>query len=571
MSNSQINTFERNQYPADIVYVKNPSFNLRGELTDSASISLNHKIKLIRKIDNAVIVESVDEKTRQSAIKYFLDLKNNAIASKGLVKTEYYKDIGISLFGVAAIIGGFFIPASIPAIAVCTSGLGLTILGISKGIKDNNLLDEIESDIKTMKDQSDEWKDPVIDVIEHRKKAGMEGFQYVYKNNLKNKVIHSEEVQQLWQQNFMDLLSGKQSIQQISDENVLGHQSVEYAWNYHELPSMHINGRYFSELEFKSLVSQFNICRTNFQKFSSSINHEFNALQREKNAIKQEINTMRTRWLLPAEYSYNQSKQTALSLYQRALIPFIHEKEAAINKVKQAYDYQVKNEYDFEEIAYEKKLESLCKEEIQAINKQYDSHPAIISIHQAYERDIRMCDFMFNQSQLVVNTYFDQRIRNLNDAYNRAKTKIEEQKTAGHIRFKYLMDQALANPRFFLSTDAMPTVHQNWSLPNLNSAPSWGEVYGQAPTFQQYFINSVSELAWNHFWGSNGLGRFASMPASSWNNLNPEKFSTPFTNHCFNLNGMCHNPQPGMFTREMRVPIPPIKTPVGTRKPVILQ
>lgn len=550
-------------YTADSTQVIGPTHLFQGSVKEVTRKYPDQPMRRTAVVDGAIEVHTVDNKTYQAAKHYFSTQAEQAALEKNNHSTEFYLSIGASVIGVGLGIGSIFIPIIGLSIAGVAAGVGLTALGIANAVDKNSAMDVIANDINALKTMKSQWKDPVQDVVFHRQQVGMKdkGFQYVYNNNLKGTAFHKDEVHGLWLQNFAKLLSCQQSIGQMCSENILNRKVIEYAWENSTLPDLNVAGRYFSAADLQSLTLQFDTCRTGYLNFESAINNEFKALSDQKNTIKQEINHARNRWLLPAQYSYNQEKQAVESLYNSSIAPFKREKEAAMEAVRQSYQYNMGTVLSPEESHYKNNLSRLCAEQIQQIERQYSSHPGVINIENAYRNDIRTCDFLHTQSKLVVNAFFDKRLRQLETAYSASKMKIQEQQNSGNHQIKKIMDNILAGNGMYGSTGLLPTVSRNWSLPNLANEPSWNDVYAR-PNFQSSFSSDVSELAWNYFWSGQGLGSYASYPTSSWSGLNLNRHSTH--NQWFNLrsasiNDSSHRSYAGMFRREVRVPHPPLR------------
>lgn len=577
MNTNPCNPFERNhsKYPADNVHAEKPTHKYYGSITHSEVTSGSGQTpKSIRIIDDAIVVESVDQKTRAAAINYFDTAKQQASFDSQLHTTDYYKGVAVTVLGIGLGLGcGPFMPAALP-VAGGILGAALSILGITKAINNNSAINAIDTEIGNIERLNDQWKDPVEEIIHQRKLAGTQGFQYVYRNNLKGKIVHAKEVQELWLNDFSKLISGRQNLHQICNDNLLGKDRVAFSWNSPRLPDIEIAGRHFSASALDALSMQFEACRTSFKSFEAGIEHDIQSLKNQKAQLKKEIQDVRSRWLYPSECQYAQSKQEASYLRDNALRPYLQEKNLAIEKVRQSYRH-LDQPLNDNERAHNAKLERMCDEEIQHICRQYDSHPAVLNIHKAYERDRRMCELLYNQSRLAVNSFFDNRLRQLENAFNDARERIEEQRIAGHQNIKDTMDKILGNatnPLSYVNT-TMPAIHRNWRLPAVSREPSWNEVYGQAPGFQSSFADVISEYSWNLFWSGQGFGRFSASPTSSWSSFTQDRSAFPFKQQWFNLHNLVQDPQgncaqaprEGMFMRAVKVPTPPVRT---TAEPV---
>ncbi|HEV8052344.1 MAG TPA: hypothetical protein VGP47_07610, partial [Parachlamydiaceae bacterium] len=577
--NTNPSQFERNhqKYPADSVYAAKPSHKYLGSITNSEVDAGQSKTpKSIRVIDDAIVVESVDKKTRSAAINHFTTSKLQASLEEEMHRADFYKGVAVSVVGIGLGIACPFMPAALTVVGGVV-GAVLSIFGIRQAVNNHSAINAIDLEIDNIERMTDEWKDPVENIIAQRKQAGIQGFQYVYKNNLKGKVVHNQEVQELWLNAFSRLISGQQNLRQICDDNLLGEGCTAFSWNGPRLPDIEIAGRHFSASALNTLSQQFGACRTSFNNYETAINNEIESLNRQKSQLKRELQETRSRWLYPSECLYAQSRQEAAYLYENALKPYLLEKNLAIEKAKQSFQYTANQDHPSEMAAHRITLERLCGEEIQHISREYDRHPAVLNIQRAYERDRRMCELLYNQSQLVVNAFFDNRSRQLENACNDAKVQIEEQRAAGHHSLKETMDKILGNaenPLSYVNT-SMPAVHRNWRIPQVGHEPSWNEVYGQMPSFQSNFRDDISEFSWNLFWSGQGLGRFSASPTSSWSSFSQDRDAFPFKQQWFNLHNLQQNPREnfqsprtGMFMRELRVPIPPACAFVPNSNPV---
>lgn len=563
------NQFARHnpQYPTDTVSVMASTHHFNGSITNR-EIKKNHNQTdtQITYIDGAVRVESVDEKTSNAAKLYFASQAERAVLEKKINSNEFYLSVGASILGVGFSIGSIFIPIIGLSIAGILAGVALTALGITNALNKNSTIDVITNDITALETLKSQWKDPVLEVITHRKKANDQGFQYVYNNNLKGIAFHQEEVEGLWLQNFAKLLGRQQTIGQMCKENLMGQEAIKFAWNRGNLPDLNVAGRSYSASELHSMSLQFSTCRSGYLNFEAAINNELKALSNQKSKIEQEINQARTCWLLPAQNTYMQNKQSIDSLYNESILPFTREKDQAIAIVRQSYRYEKTGTLSHDDIAYKNELSRLRADEIQHIERNYNRDPQVVNIENAYRNDIRTSNFLHTQSQLVVNAFFNKRVNALDTAYNTARLQIKEQQKSGTNQFKNLMNNVLRNTGMLISPAAMPSVHRNWSLPNLAHAPTWNEVYGR-PSFQSSFSSDVSELAWNHFWSGQGLGIYSSHPASAWDGLQLNNRLASH-NQWFNLrsasiHASSQNARAGMFMREIRMPQPPRADPQG--------
>jgi len=549
-------------YPEDRIYVTKPSFNFQGNMTYSEiKTELSQTPRLLRCIDDAVIVESVDDKTRLLGLNHFSSMQQQASSQQRDHKSNVYKGMAATAFGVGlGIACPVLIPMSTGLIAGTAAGLGISILGVRQVIHSQHASNKLNEEIHSAEKMKEQWRDPIDDIVEKRKLAGTNGFHYVYTNNLKNKIIHEEEVKKLWMGGFSNLISHRQDIEQVFRENLLGKAQVVYAWGEAALPDIVTGGRHFSSSLLNALIVKFEICRHAFQDFEGAIAEQYELLNRNREQITKEISNLRSHWLYPADCLYSNGIREARRLYDSALRPFLAEKNEAIRQVRQSCAYTLRNTRDPREVAYKQQLDALYAEEVRFIEMQYSNHPAVMEIERAYARDRQMCQFLYNQSRLVVDAHFDNRLRLAEQTFRHLEEQITSQRRGGHQQFRLFMDEILAcdsEESLHRLSLIIPNIERNWRLPNFSQEPSWSEIYGQIPHFQSHFTNIISEQSWNLFWSENGLGCFASHPTTSWNQLFGDNSRFPFTRRLFNLRSSYQHPQERIFSRPVNVPIPP--------------
>lgn len=559
-------------YPQDTIKIVRPTHIFDGKITQSGIEKRSPYLydTSVRLVDNAIMVESVDDKTRSVATEYLANYQGQAAVKEKKHQRELWTSVSSLVVGTCVGIGGLIISTPI-AVAAAIGGIGMAVLGVWGTVESQRALGATQDDINFLKQKKNEWTDPVQQVIEQRRLAGTAGFHYVFQHQLKGTMIHPEEVRALWLHDFSKLFSHNQGLKTIFDKNLLGSESMEYAWEGRSLPDLEIDGRTFSAEQLNPMIASYRECYSAYQSFNTAINNERSRLTNAELQQRGDIAHQRSRWLQPAQHMRDVSLDEARRLYHQALEPFIQEKNFAIEQARRAYHYIVRDPRNAEEVAYKAQLDSMCHNAIQVIQREFSLYPAVREIEAAYQRDQQMCNFLYSQAKLVVDVFFDQNLRQLDHAVHHAESLIEEQRDRGVQHFSHLLNQILTpdSKNAFQQIDIgnLP-VMRNWDLPDFRYEPSWNDVYGRLPNFQPSFVGSVSEVAWNLFWGNNGLGQYASHPTSAWERLFTNKSNFRFNQQWLNLHHY-HSTRPlqSLFVRQIHVPPPPsAHVPVGERR-----
>lgn len=579
------NTFPINQecqfsrgsriYPQDDIRIIRPTHKFMGQITESSIKPQTSKpfATHVRIIDDAVMVESVDDKTRQVAIDYFNLSTQKASDEKELHQFKVNKGIFATVFGIGVGASASYslaasmitLPFAAPAIAC---GIAAAIFGIDQLARNQNAINGIKEDLHTLQQHKEQWNDPIDQVITHRKRAGAEGFEYVFKNKLKHEALHSEEVSALWLRDFRKQLTGQDSINKIFSDDLLGKKRLEYAWDGRPLPDLEIANQKISSSLLNLMASRYQECSAKYHLFEADISNELNAINNKRKSLLNEISNLRSRWGQPALRMYDSGIEEAKYLYNNSLQACIREKNLAIDEYKRAFHYVVVNPENPEEQAYKSRLDALCCDAINGVQNEFNTHHN--TIQEAYKRDCRMCKVLHDQATLVVDSFFDQRIRLLDSEVARANDQIQMQLQNGQQHFANLLDRILRpHSEIALVNQCIssPSVLRNWKLSNLDLEPSWNEVYGKLPGFQSSFANDVTESAWNLFWGHNGLGRYAVCSSKAWNGIDKDRSTFPFKQRWFNLH-TAPQPRERMFCRTIVVPPPPFQRCPPARPPV---
>lgn len=553
-------SFLRSAYPPDTIEVLRPSHTYTGKITEAGSNS--------KCLDNAVCITGVDDKTRAAALAYFNSCNQNAVEAQQHHGSEKNKGIAATVIGVSAGLGGCIgLAASLVAPPIAAPmiifGLATTIFGAHQTSHNQKIIRNLEDDSSAFLAQRELWKDPLHRVIEQRQLAGAQGFSYVFNNNLKNTIIHPEEAKSLWIRDFSRMLLSPQTTDAFSAD-LLGKTKMEYAWDGSPLHDLEIKNRKIPVSVLETMTARYQECREDYQRFKAKINKEIRDLDNHHQSLKQAISNQRNLWLQPAHHLYNEGIQEAQILYNQAIEQFIRERDFAIAEVEQEYNNALRCCTDTLEAR--EHIRAIRRDAIATIHRDYERHPAIIAITEAHRRDRLMCSFLFDQSKSLVDAFFDQRIHQLEIETTHARQQIEQQRVDGECYFSHELNQILqGNFRFLRFTP--PSVRRKWELSNFGLEPAWNDVYGRVPRFQTTFATTLTEDAWNLFWGNRGLGSFASSPISSWSRVSSNGTRFPFKQRWFNLHTIPHEPRRRMFCQRVVFPTQPTRiVPEATKR-----
>ncbi len=143
-------------------------------------------------IDSVVRVHTVSDPIRTDQRGFWRQQKSQSFSAFAVTFV-----IGVAS-AVAAVAAGAAFPPVL-GVVVITSIVSFSSFGFS-----------FVSFIRLMqaKDQYKQWEDPLPKLIEQRKRAGTEGFSYVYGNQLKGRLVTRSEVQDLWHAQMEKTRSG---------------------------------------------------------------------------------------------------------------------------------------------------------------------------------------------------------------------------------------------------------------------------------------------------------------------------------------------------------------------------
>jgi hypothetical protein len=556
--------FLRSAYQADTIQAVQLSHEYSGSVTQNSS---NQKI-----INNSVVITSVDDKTRAEALAYFNSCHQNAKDAQQNYESEKSKGIAATVIGFSTWIGGSIgLAASLisppTAITAIVIGLAAAAFGSHKTSQNQQIIHDLEQDQSAIQNQIDLWQDPIHLAVEQRQLSGSLGFKYVFDKHLKNRIVHPEEVKALWMRDFSQMLLSQQSISAFSSD-LLGKSKLEYAWNGSPFEDLQINNRNVSASQLEAMANRYQECSTEYKFFNANINKQIEALNNQYQAIKQEFSNQRSIWIQPALYIYNTGIQVAKALYNQAISRFIYERTFAIEEVERDCNNALRQNYTFDA---RRQIEAIKKDAIAKIHRDYDYHPGVLAVEDAYRRDRLMCSFLFDQSKLVVDSFFDQRTQRLDTELVQANQQIEQQRHIGESYFSHLLNKILHGSSEEIKNlhFSPPTVTKQWALSDFGCVPSWNDIYGRTPQFQPAFSTTLTKDIWNLFWGTQGLGGFASSPIHSWGQSHSDhsRFSLP--RHYFNLHRIPCEPSPHMFCQHLAIPCAePSRVVPGTRNSV---
>jgi hypothetical protein len=503
----------------------------------------NSATRTVHEIDGAITVVSVAAKTRQEALNYFKEYKHQAeVEQKRYEKFSLYNIVeigaGVGIIGAGIGIGVGLSAALLPAIAVVALGTLFTADGVYKKTQNDKIVHSVGSDIHRIEGQQKQWRDPLSDLIEKRKQAGLLGFNYVFQNKFKGSLLHFEEVKKLWIDSFQTLLQDHQNIERVYEEDLLGERAVEYAFE---------GGIVFGESA--QVIPKYRQWRDLFKTLKHDKETALQSLYTQKNAIKQSISSMPTRWLLPAERMKMFGLREAERRSDTHLRPYILEKEHAISEAKKRLSYTIADPTDFQAVAYKQQMDQLLTETIQKIKAQYKCHPMVREIKAAYAHEVRVHQFLYDQSRSLVNGYFDNKEQLLKQESQMAEAQIESHYQRGKEQLKGMLHKICRNELLDYRDWSVPRLVNEWKFSDYSSEPGWNHIYGSRPLFQSQFASTISQDAWDRFWGNRGIGLFASQPVNAWDSM--EHDCVP----CFGNYPVYLAPHRGLFVQAFEVPV----------------
>lgn len=564
-------------YPKDDVRILKPTHQYSGNVTRSTE---SQALKLSEQhVDDAVLVTSTDSRTRQTALKHFNMLANNVYKEQVSHHSDRNKGITATVLGTTFGTGAVYCLASaflgpLSAVPIIAGGAVATIMEINQWRQSQNSISSLKSDLSNLELKKNEWNDPIDSVINQRRMAGKQGFQYVFNNNLKNIIVHPEEVTALWMRDFINLINNPIDVVNIFNQDLLGNAPFQYAWENRQHEPIHIGQRIiFSEHLYK-MSELYQKSHKAFNLFEKEISNEFTTINQLHTRYLNEINSLRNQWLIPAEKMFRLGSQEAEYLYQTSMKELILQRDQEITEIEKKFYYIIRNPTDLEEIKYKSDLDILCQEAVETVRREFQRHPAVVAIKQAYEKDCRMNTLLYNQSKMIVSNFFDQRVHQLNKETTLAREEVEKQRLNGHQHFSNLLNRIFhCEDNFSLDCLSInsPLITRNWDISNPCVQLSWPDVYGQLPSFHSAFANDISESAWNRFWGIQGLGCFASQPACSWNNLFTDRSHFPLRDNWFNVRTCSQQFKRPTFYRPVVVPPPPSKREPQNQRPPVCQ
>lgn len=566
------NTFNRNnpQYPKDQVQLLKPTYQYLGEIKDLQSKQFGlYKCT----IDGAIIIKSVDSDTRQAALKYFNSQATLASKEQQVRASGRTKGITATLLGGGCLAAAPFIP--LLGVAILTGGMGVAAAatGIDLWRRSQQALSGLNINMNALQTEREQWNDPAESIIKQRRRVGQEGFQYVFNNNLKNTIVHPDEVSDLWIRDVNKMMKDPIDPVKIFNNNILGKARFEYAYPLdHQFLPAHIGERTLSLEELTKTANLYQESHQAFQTFEKEIANEFSAIKSRRAELVNEISLLRTQWLIPAERMHQLGSLEIENLYKSELNALAEQRDLEIAGRRRDYHYIVRNPANLEEVNYKSHLDALYRNTMEGARQGFQTHPAVVSIQRAYEKDRRMNALLYTQSKLVVDNFFDQRLRQLDKEVALAKQKVEQQRLNGHQHFTNLLDR-IFHPQNGATLDNLsissPPIARQWSISNSSVQLTWHDVYSQLPSFHSSFANDISENAWNRFWGIQGLGRFSSQPVHSWNTLFTDRSHFPLQSDWFNLKRCSQQPQRPTFCRPVVVPPPPFNREAPHARPPV--
>jgi hypothetical protein len=495
----------------------------------------------------------VDEKTRKRAQEYFASLTEQASAVEGVQKTKYWIGLAKALGGALGTgLAGAGVYASLlaipPAALIALAGVAVAITGGREYLDSSAQLEKVQKDLSAFDAESRQWDDPLPKIADQRRLAGSKGFQYAFGNDLKGKVVHPDEVRALWRQECKQLLQNHGALTQVMDEDLLGEKRLSYAWENQPVEALEVQGRRISGALIEAMTLKYRELREKYQQYQAHMEGELNALEAEKQRLHAEVSRASRRWLAPAQSMHDLGMREAKLLYDRALEPYLQEKQRALRELEASF------------CSTPGKLEFMHTQEVASIEDRFRNHPAVLAIKHAYQRDRDMCDFLYSQTKLLVDSFFDSQVRVIDSEIKQNKHLVRTEWNYGMQHLSGILDRILsarAEGEVQNIGISAPQMGRSWRISTYCREPSWQEIYGRQPQFQAQFAARITQDAWNLFWGNEGLGRYAAEPIDCWERLSSSCSAYPHRERVFNLHRLpvCSVVR-GMFSQPVCVPPP---------------
>lgn len=522
----------RLSYPDDDIRVVRPTFKYEG-----TTRTLEESPLLKREIDGAVVFTScIDGQTRQAALEAFeaakaqaalVKEKNESLATRNII--EIGSGVAVTALSIpGAIVAAAALPAIVAGLAgaAAVAGIALTVDGIRRYCNSSTQVENAEGEIRHLQSSQRDWHDPITGLIEKRRLAGQKGFDFVWKMNLKGSIVHQEEVKHMWVGSFRSLVSNPVDIDSAYRGNLLGESAMDYAYGNSPIPFIETSAGDYPKVLLNTVVQNYRNWRQAYKMASEQKDAALHSVRSQKIQAENELSALRTKWLLPAIRTHQLGKENAEQHYRNSLRIFQEERDRAIVNARRHYAYVITDPLDGDEVAYKISLDKALDNAIRSIHLNYKNHPEIREIKAAYHYDIRMHDFMFQQSKEMVNAHFDNKVRMLRSAADIAEGQILSQYNAIREQLKDLLYKAL-HPQSLAplgrSDFSFAPFNIHTSFDHFVEEPSWRQVYGAHPAYRSDFASHIAMDDWDLFWSDRGIGSFASRPFSRWESMPREQ------------------------------------------------
>ena len=251
----------RSGYPADVVVANTGRAGFDGEefwQEDDAG-------KMVS-IDSVVRVNTVSDQVRREERSIWKGHKKDCLILFSVTL------IGGVAAAVAAVAASTVFPLML-GVVILASIVSFNLLGIS-GF---TFYRYVQS-----KDQHNQWKDPLPNLIEERKRVGVEGFGYAFRNQLKGKLVTNAEIQDLWHSqmektklNLLGLIPGLSInhapiIKEFFCSGLLSDQKLSYAFSEEGIPQ---NIGFLSE-RYEALHAQYSQLKSMTEQMQRSIKNQ---------------------------------------------------------------------------------------------------------------------------------------------------------------------------------------------------------------------------------------------------------------------------------------------------------
>lgn len=541
-------------YPQDTVTAIRPTGNFSGTVTEAWEENRPSSIfpKLVRMLDNAIRVESVDAKTRERMIESFTMLETKLAQVKANEAGKRNQGLLATGVGAAiAIVPIILAESPFPPLAIATaiSGVALAVFGGSYSYRHHKAGSQAGIDAAEAHHRRDDWQDPISRLQQQRREAGLT-FVTPHRNGWSGSLVHPDELADLWIRDFstqrhetrmlVDVAGQTAFVEKTFSIGLLSRKAFSDISNVvDKRGGITLNdGTTLDPATVANMVESYEGYQAAYQRLNRRVDSAINQIQSSRNRAICALEEQLERWLIPAQLTRDSALSTARHQYELSLAPYKMARDEAIAEIERNYHYTPTDPFDLDQQRHKDELSSLRYREIANIRRQYKNDPAVLQIKHNWEDQQRWVDFLYNQAAEPVHHWFDQQQEAVRQQAKTRIAQVERRREEEIHRFFQPLSRLLINA-------ATVGIHQplgnfSWTdwYPHTRE-PSFNHFYMAPPAYRPDFRGQVSEALWNLFMGNEGVYGFASRP--------PEQFT-----HC----------QPDFGTRW---PCEPQRAPVGTK------